>query len=312
MAGSSSADDMITAIRMSPVLSDTRVERVRAPFSWPAIAWFGGLLVVCYAPVLLALVRNWNEDQDMSHGFIVPILAAYIAWQKRDELSARAPAPDWWGLPIVVYGALQLYIATLGAELFLARTAFVISLTGIVLLLGGREYLRILAFPLFLLLFMVPIPAIIYNRITFPLQILASRAAETALGVLQIPVLREGNILELSEGQRLSVVEACSGIRSLLTLTFLSLFYGYFFEKKTWIRVALFISTIPIAIVANASRVTLTGLLSEYKPELAEGFFHSAEGWVIFMVALAIMVGVHQLLVRGYSYFHMRGLHASH
>ncbi len=276
------------------------------PFSWPALAWFGGLLVACYAPVLLALIRNWNDDQDMGHGFFVPILAAYIAWQKKDQLAGKAPHPNWWGLALVVYGALQLYIATLGAELFLARTAFIISLTGIVLLLGGREYLRVFAFPLFLLLFMVPIPAIIYTRITFPLQLLASRTAESALSLLQIPVLREGNVLELSEGQRLSVVEACSGIRSLLSLTFLSLVYGYFFEKSTWIRVLLFISTIPIAIVANASRVTLTGILSEYKPELAEGFFHSAEGWVIFMVALAIMVGVHQLLIRGYSYIHAR------
>ena len=291
---------------MSSVLIGAQEERRTKPFSWPALAWFGGLLVACYAPVLLALVHNWNDDQDMGHGFFVPVLAAYIAWQKKDQLAGKSPHPNWWGLAIVVYGALQLYIATLGAELFLARTAFIISLTGMVFMLGGREYLRVFAFPLFLLLFMVPIPAIIYSRITFPLQILASQTAESALSLLQIPVLREGNVLELSGGQRLSVVEACSGIRSLLSLTFLSLVYGYVFEKRTAIRVLLFLSTIPIAIVANASRVTLTGVLSEYKPELAEGFFHSAEGWVIFMVALAIMIGVHQLLVRSYSFVHAR------
>ncbi len=291
---------------MSPVLTGSREDRTRSLFSWTAIAWFGGLLAVCYAPVLFALIRNWNEDQDMGHGFFVPLIAGYIAWQKKDELAGKIAKPNWWGLAIVVYAALQLYVATLGAELFLARTAFIFSLIGMVLLLGGREYLRVFAFPLLLLFLMVPIPAIIYNRLTFPLQRFASQAAETALGILRIPVLREGNILELSEGQRLSVVEACSGIRSLLTLSFLSLVYGYFFEKKTWIRVALFFSTIPIAIIANASRVTLTGVLSEYKPELAEGFFHSASGWVIFMVALTIMVGVHQLLVRAYSYVHER------
>jgi exosortase len=170
-----------------------------------------------------------------------------------------------------------------------------------VLFLGGTHYVRILAFPLFLLFFMVPIPAIIYNRITFPLQLLASRVAEGVLLILGIPVLREGNILELAE-HRLSVVEACSGIRSLLSLTFLSLVYGHFFEKRTWIRVLLFLATIPIAIVANASRVTLTGFLTEYKPELAEGFFHAASGWVIFMVALLIMVGVHQILTRTYTF----------
>jgi exosortase len=158
---------------------------------------------------------------------------------------------------------------------------------------------------LFLLFFMVPIPAIIYSRITFPLQLLASRVAEFVLTLLDVPVLREGNILELPE-QRLSVVEACSGIRSLLSLTFLSLVYGYFFESRTWIRVVLFLATVPIAIVANASRVTLTGLLTQFRPELAEGFFHTAQGWVIFMVALFIMVFVHQLLTRVYDFVRTR------
>ncbi len=285
---------------MASVVSVTPGQQRSSTFSWSTIVWFGVLLGVCYGPVLIMLVHQWNTDDDMGHGFFVPVLAAYIAWQKRGELAGIAAKPNWWGLAIVIYGAFQLYIATLGAELFLARTAFVISITGIVLLLGGIEYLKVFRFPLLLLLFMVPIPGVIYNRITFPLQKFATQAAEWALTVLQIPVLREGNILELPE-QKLNVVEACSGIRSLLSLTFLSLIYGYFFEKRTWIRVALFASTIPIAIIANASRVTLTGILAEYKPELAEGFFHEASGWVIFMVALVIMAGVHQLFVRGYS-----------
>ncbi len=296
---------------MSSVLSAVPPDQKREVFSWSTIAWFGALLVFCYAPILAALVKNWNDDQDMGHGFFVPIIAGYIAWQKRSELVGLTPKPNWWGLVIVLYGAFQLYIATLGAELFLSRTAFVISMIGMVLLLGGRDYLRIFKFPLFLLFFMVPIPAILYNRITFPLQILATQAADIALGLLGYPVLREGNILELPS-QRLDVVEACSGIRSLLSLTFLSLVYGYFFEKRSWIRVALFFSTIPIAIAANACRVTLTGIVSEIRPELAEGFFHEFQGWVIFMIALAIMVGVHQLLVRGYRLFHARRSAAIH
>jgi len=233
------------------------------------------------------------------------MVAGFIAWQKRDELRALKPAPSWWGLALVLYGALQLYIATLGAELFLARTAFVISVAGIILLLGGKGRLRVLAFPMFVLLFMIPIPTVVYNSITFPLQLLASRVSTAALDVMQIPVLREGNVLELAQ-QKLSVVEACSGIRSLLSLTFLSVVYGYFFETRTWMRVVLFLSTIPIAIIANASRVTLTGVLTEYKPELAEGFFHTASGWVIFMVALGIMIVVHQILQRGYHFLQRR------
>lgn len=262
---------------------------------WVAWAWFAALLLLSYAPVLWRLVRQWDSDPDMGHGFFVPLIVGFIVWQKRAELLALKPAPNWWGLAVVIYGGLQLWIATLGAELFLARTAFVISIIGIVLLMGGTGWVRALAFPLFLLFFMIPIPTVVYNSITFPLQLLASRVSTQALDLMQIPVLREGNVLELAE-QKLSVVEACSGIRSLLSLTFLSLVYGYFFEGKVWMRLVLFFSTIPIAILANASRVTLTGVLTEYKPELAEGFFHTASGWVIFMAALFIMLVLHQIL----------------
>jgi len=273
--------------------------------TWFAWLWFGALLLVSYTPVLWRLVRQWGSDPDMGHGFFVPLVAGFIAWQKREELFRLEPSPSWWGLAIVLYGALQLWIATLGAELFLARTAFVISLAGVILLIQGKAWLRALAFPLFVLLFMIPIPTVVYNSITFPLQLLASKVATGALSVLQIPVLQEGNVLELAR-QKLSVVEACSGIRSLLSLTFLAVVYGYFFETKLWMRVVLFLSTIPVAIVANASRVTLTGVLTEYKPELAEGFFHTASGWVIFMVALAIMVVLHRILDGGYRLLHRR------
>jgi exosortase len=161
----------------------------------------------------------------------------------------------------------------------------------------GIQVFRVLAFPLLLLLFMIRIPQFIYGQITFPLQILASQFAEFSLSVLGIPVLREGNVLELAS-QKLNVVEACSGIRSLLSLTFLALVYGYFFETKKWIRTVLFLSTIPIAIFANGLRVTLTGVLSEVNKDYAEGVFHTMEGWVIFMVALVALLTLHQVLLR--------------
>jgi exosortase len=151
---------------------------------------------------------------------------------------------------------------------------------------------------------MVPIPAILYNQVTFPLQLLASQVADTTLSLLGIPVLREGNILELAS-QRLNVVEACSGIRSLLSLSFLSLVYAYFFDKKVWMRAVLLVATVPIAIVANSARVTLTGLVSEYDPELAQGIFHYASGWVIFMVALVILVAFHQVVNFIYRRLHV-------
>ena len=282
---------------MTPVLKVPSKNKL----PWTGIAWFGVLLIACYLPVLRRLVHQWNYDPDMGHAFFVPLIAAFIVWQRRDELAAIKPQPSAWGLLVVAWGGLQLFIATLGAELFTARTSFVVTLIGIVWALGGTLILKKLAFPLFLLFFMVPIPSVIYSAATFKLQILASQLADNALSVLSVPVLREGNVLELPN-QKLSVVEACSGIRSLLSLTFLSLVYGYFFERKTWLRVVLFLSTIPIAIVANASRVTMTGIMTQVKAELAEGFFHQAEGWVIFMVALVILIVWHQVLVRGSNF----------
>ena len=287
-------------------LSESRDQPVPPPtFPWGGIVWFGVLLIVCYAPVLKLLVWQWANDEDMGHGFFVPAIAAWIVWQKRAELLAIPAKPNYWGLALVAWGMVQMLLGAIGAELFLARTAFLISLVGIIMVVCGVRTVRALAFPLFLLFFMIPVPGVVYNSITFPLQLVASRVATEALNLLQIPVLREGNVLELAE-QRLSVVEACSGIRSLLSLTFLSLVYGYFFETKIWLRVLLFFATIPIAIVANASRVTLTGVLTEYKPELAEGFFHTASGWVIFMVALAILIALHQIINGGYRLLHAR------
>ncbi|HEU5021576.1 MAG TPA: exosortase/archaeosortase family protein [Bryobacteraceae bacterium] len=274
------------------------VEKTSQPFPWITIACVAALLVACYAPVLYGLGSIWYNDADMGHGFFVPVIAGYIAWQKRSKIEGLAPRPSWWGLPVLLWGGLQLYLGTLGAELYTTRTSVVFSIAGAVLLLGGTKYLRIFWFPIFLLFFMVPIPAVVYNEITFPLQLLASRVAENAISFLGIPIIREGNVLELAS-QKLDVVEACSGIRSLLTLTFLSLVYGYFCEKRTWLRAVLFFSTIPIAIAANAARVTITGVLANFRPELAEGLFHEAQGWVIFMVAFAILAGLHQLLVRG-------------
>ena len=276
---------------------------------WIALSWFGLLIAVCSAPALYSLASIWASDADMGHGFFVPLIAAFIAWQRRDELLAIEPKPNLWGLVVVILGGAQLIAGTLGVEQFLTHTAVVITLIGVIWLLRGTETLRTLVFPLFLLFFMVPIPLIIYNKITLPLQFIASRMAASALDMLGIPVLRDGNVLELPH-QTLSVVEACSGIRSLLSLTFLSLVYGYFFEKRIWVRVVLFAATIPIAIVANGSRVAFTGIMTQIKPELAEGFFHESTGWVIFIVALMILILFHQLLVRTLNFVAAKRAHA--
>ncbi len=285
---------------MAPVetVPGSAVKTPTATFPWGTIGWVSVLLAIIYGELLYSLAYVWvHGHEDMGHGFFVPVIAGYIAWQKRDKIAGLVAKPNWWGLAVMIWAGIQLYLGTLGAELFTARSSLVISIAGAVLLLGGTEYFKIFRFPMFLLFFMVPIPAVIYNQITFPLQLRASEMAEAAISFLQIPIIREGNVLELAS-QKLNVVEACSGIRSLLTLTFLSLVYGYFCEKRTWIRVTLFFSTIPIAILANAGRVTLTGVFANFNPALAEGLFHEGEGWVIFMVAFAILAVFHQVLAR--------------
>jgi exosortase/archaeosortase family protein len=248
----------------------------RTAFSWQKIGWIGVLVAICYAATLQSLLVEWGTNGDMGHGFFVPLISGYIIWRKRAELLAIPQRPNWLGLGVVIFGGVQFMIGSLGYELFTARTAFIVTIIGVVWFLCGTEMLK---------------------KLAFPLQILASQLAASALSILDIPVLRLGNILELPN-RSLSVVEACSGIRSLLSLTFLSLVYGYFFEKKRWIRLVLFLSTVPVAIIANAARVTMTGIMTQIKPELADGFFHESTGWVIFTVALLILVGLHHLLLR--------------
>ena len=269
---------------------------VKAPFAYTKVVFFGLLVLLCYAPAIASLAGDWWNDDNMGHGFFVPLVVGYIVWLRKDELKTIPVKTNWWGLLVVLIGAAQCIVATLGVELFLSRSALIVTVTGAVWLLGGTALLKKLGFPLFLLWFMVPLPALVYNTLTFPLQILASQLAAAALTLLDIPVLREGSVLELP-GQRLNVVEACSGIRSLLSLTFLALVYGYFFEKRRWVRVVLLVATVPIAIVTNAGRVTVTGILAEIKPEYATGFFHESTGWVIFMAALGILLVFHRALL---------------
>ncbi len=261
--------------------------------SWAPVAWFGALLLLCYAPILYRMAGQWATDEDMGHGFFVPVVAGFIAWQRRRSLLSIPREPNGWGLALVIFAAVQALAATLGAELFTARLAFVIALFGVVLYLGGKAWVKALLLPLLLLLFMIPIPQILYARLTLGLQMLASQLGEVLIGWMGIPVIRTGNLLELPS-QTLDVVEACSGIRSLVSLLFLSQVYAYFTEKRIWMRWALLIATVPIAIVANGIRVAVTGLLSEINTKLAQGAYHELEGYLVFAVALIALVATHR------------------
>ncbi|HEY4361037.1 MAG TPA: exosortase/archaeosortase family protein [Bryobacteraceae bacterium] len=265
---------------------------------WAIIAWLTALLIAANYPILKYLALQWWNDEDMTHGFLVPVVAGFLVWERREKLLAMEFKADFrLGIPVLLWGMLQGYLGMIAAELFLQRTSVLIVLVGILLVTGGTKLVRALLYPLLLLPFMIPIPTVIYNRITFPLQLFASAVAEQLLSWINIPVLRDGNILHLAS-QDLSVAEACSGIRSLMSLSFLSMVYSYFSDQRVWMRWVLFVATIPIAILANAGRVTITGILSEINPELAHGFFHSLEGWVIFVIAGVMLIGLHQVLNR--------------
>jgi exosortase len=290
---------MDLGVSSSPTIEEGVSPAVRPALQLPlpAIFWFLGLLILLYYPVLKPMVTEWANDESLGHAFFVPLVAGYAAWLNREKILAAPVKPCWPALTLVLWGFCQMSLGYLGADFFLARTAFLIAIVGVVWTLAGTAVLRTLAFPLLVLIFMIRIPLFIYQQITSPLQSLASSVASRTLELIGIPVLQDGNVLQLAS-KRLEVVEACSGIRSLLSLTFLSVAYGHLFERRLWVKVVLFLSTVPIAIIANAGRVTLTGILTQYKPDMADGAYHMFEGWVIFMVELVALLAFHRLLSR--------------
>jgi exosortase len=225
-------------------------------------------------------------------------LALYFAWERRDAIRRAPVRPGAGGAFLLVFSLAVWMAGLLGAELFLTRVSLVGVVAGLVWFVWGREHLRLLAFPIAFLLLMIPLPAIIFNQIAFPLQLIASRAGETVLSLSGIPVLREGNVLQLPS-RSLEVAEACSGIRSLVSLLTLAIVLGYFAERRTGRRVLIALSAVPIAILANAARVAGTGLASELvSPAAAEGFFHTFSGWLMFVVAFFGLLAVQRLISR--------------
>jgi exosortase len=268
--------------------------KLRGWIAWSAI--LSGLVILLYAPVLKHLVEQWWTDPDYGHGFFIPLFSGYVLWRERGRWMNCPIKPTNWGLLVMLGGVGLLLLGSLGAELFTSRVSLLLLLAGMILFLAGPRVLRAVSFPLAFLILMIPIPEIIYNQITFPLQLLASRFATYWLEVVQVPVLRDGNVLTLSN-YSLEVVEACSGIRSLMTLISLAIVYGYLVEPRRWVRYALVALMVPSAIVSNAIRIMGAGVMAHrFGPEAAEGFLHEFSGWVIFIVALALMFGCHRIL----------------
>jgi exosortase len=283
---------------MSTMAQTVAARTDRVEISLPAGLMIAGLTAALYAPVLTQMVRQWWQDPDYSHGFIVPLFVGYLFYQRRHKLRQVAAEPSNLGF-LVMLGAIGLLLAgSLGAELFVARFSLLLLLGGMLLFFAGWNMVRAVAFPLAFLALMIPLPALIYNQVTFPLQLLASRLASNSLELVGIPVLREGNVLVLPT-YSLEIVEACSGIRSLMSLIALSAAYGYFAERRLWARIFLVTLMLPVAVASNALRVVGAGVLTYFwGPGSAEGFFHFFQGWLIFVSAVACMLFAHAALRR--------------
>ena len=263
--------------------------------TWPQffiLAAIGGWL---YLPVLFQLAHQWWTDPNCSHGFFVPLFSAFVVWRQRSRF-ADPPNPSSWGLAILLLAMTILVVGIVGADIFLPRVSFLLLIAGLLILFRGWRFFRAVLFPWAFLFLMIPIPALLFDQITFPLQILASKLAAVLLPFCGVPVLREGNIINLPF-MALEVAGACSGIRSLLSLATLATIYGYMTETRRSSRIILALASIPIAVTANGLRIVGTGLLAEYwEPSKAEGFFHAFSGWLIFVVSLTLLVLTHQLL----------------
>ena len=267
-----------------------------ARFSWLSWVLIALLLIAVYFRVAGKLIFDWYDLPDYSHGFLVPLFSLFLVWQNRDAIRNTPIVPSWRGLPLVVSGLGILILGVYGADLFLSRISFLFLLAGIIWTLQGLPMLKVLRFPLLVLLLAIPFPQIVFNQITFPLQLLASRLASNVLPFFGVPVLHEGNVIELP-AMKLEVAEACSGIRSLMSLFTLAVFYGYFAERSNPRRVLLALASIPIAVIANAARITGTGLCVQYwDPDKAMGFFHEFSGWVMFVISFICLYLVHRVM----------------
>jgi exosortase len=247
--------------------------------------------------VIRRLIDDWRVDENYSHGFLIPLISAYGIWAQRKRLALLELKPKFWQGGLIVLAAVLLHLAgVLSGELYASRLALVLSLAGVTLYFSGWVWLRALSFPLGLLLLALPVPSLIFNPLAFRLQLLASDYATRAIQLCGIPALREGNLIELAH-LKLEVVEACSGIRSLMTLATLAVVYAYFFETKWWRRAVLVLAVAPIAVLTNAARVALTGVLAHTRgTQAAEGFLHNFSGTLVFAAAVLLLLGLAQLL----------------
>lgn len=253
---------------------------------------------VLYYPFIQKMAQDWAENGNYSHGYLVPFISAYMIWALRDQLAETELKPSYWGLGLIVVGLLQLYVAKVGSEFFLQRTSIIVVLFGISIFLFGGQLTRFIWLPLAYLIFMVPLPAIIWNRIAFPMQLFSSAITENVVQFIGLSVLREGNVLHLPQ-TTLEVVDACSGLRSLVTMLALSAAFTFLINQAAWKKWLLFLSAFPIAVLVNILRLTGTAILaSRYGGDVAQGFLHDFSGLLVFAAGIALLIFTQSLLSR--------------
>jgi exosortase len=282
-------------------ITESRHPRFKAGRYWRTLT-IAILTAVLYADTAIGWARQCWEDDSYSHGLLVAPLSLYLVWKQRLRLARLPAVPDGRGMLLVAAGCLACLMGRLGAELFLSRSSFVILAAGLIWTFRSGATLRHLAFPLLLGLSAIPIPVIVYNSLAAPLQLLASQAATWATQALGISVYRDGNIIQLA-GTSLGVAEACSGLRSLASLSVAALLLGYLECRRIRTRVLLLLLALPIAVFINIIRVAGTAVLAEHDPALAMGFYHSITGWLVFVGGFVILYGatrcVRRILERG-------------
>jgi exosortase len=272
---------------------------------WVKLGVVTAAVVALYAPVMVKLARDWWHDPNYSFGFLIPPLAACLIWVNRKRLMETPIRPSNWGLLLAFGSAALLFLGSLGAELFLARISLVGMLAALVVFLFGWRWLWRLAFPMSVLLLMIPPPEIIFNELTFPMQLAATRLAGGFLDAVRIPVLLEGNLIELPNNMTLEVAVACSGVRSVMALFAAGVTYAYFLDNRQAVRWILVAATIPIAVIANGVRIAGTGVLSYLVSEkAADGYFHLFSGWVIFVSGFLLIVALHKTISLCWRGFH--------
>src|SRR5664279_4767274 len=264
------------------------------------------IALVAFSEALLELVHRWIRQEEYSHGFLIPVIVAWLLWARRDAIVASIGRPSWTGPALILLAVAMHVVGKLSALYFLSQFAFIVSLFGIVLGLGGYSLLKVTFIPIIFLLFAIPLPYFIDAMLSFQLQLISSQLGTDFIRLLQIPVYLEGNVIDLG-AYKLQVVEACSGLRYLYPLLSLGFLAAYLFHAPLWQRALVFLSTFPITIVMNSFRIGLVGVLVNYwGPQDADGFLHMFEGWIIFIACSGILVGEMYLLVRlgsGKSFF---------